>query len=79
MSWHDTSALSASCSAGRQPQQAVGAGRSCASLDWLLDTSRQPADSVHCVSVQCAGHKNAVLEVQWTTDGERVLSASPDK
>ena len=27
----------------------------------------------------CTGHKNAVLEVQWTTDGERVLSASPDK
>ena len=26
-----------------------------------------------------AGHKNAVLEVQWTTDGERVLSASPDR
>lgn len=39
-----------------------------------------------CPSVRCvaqtlcdAGHKNAVLEVQWTTDGERVLSASPDK
>ena len=26
-----------------------------------------------------AGHKNAVLEVHWTTDGERILSASPDK
>ena len=26
-----------------------------------------------------AGHKNAVLELQWTTDGERILSASPDK
>ena len=30
-------------------------------------------------ALRCAGHKNAVLEVQWTTDGERVLSASPDK
>jgi len=25
------------------------------------------------------GHKNAVLEVQWTTDGERLLSCSADK
>jgi Prp8 binding protein len=26
-----------------------------------------------------AGHKNAVLELHWTSDGERLLSASPDK
>ena len=26
-----------------------------------------------------AGHKNAVLELHWTSDGERILSASPDK
>lgn len=26
-----------------------------------------------------AGHKNAVLELHWTTDGEKLLSASPDK
>ena len=26
-----------------------------------------------------AGHKNAVLDVQWTNDGEKLLSASPDK
>ena len=29
--------------------------------------------------VLCAGHKNAVLELHWTTDGERLVSASPDK
>ena len=29
--------------------------------------------------LHCAGHKNAVLEVQWTTVGEWMLSASPDK
>ncbi len=26
-----------------------------------------------------AGHKGAVLELHWTTDGERIASASPDK
>ena len=26
-----------------------------------------------------AGHKNAVLDVHWTNDGEKLLSASPDK
>lgn len=26
-----------------------------------------------------AGHKNAVLEVHWTPDGERLLSCSPDR
>ena len=31
------------------------------------------------VALPTAGHKNAVLEVHWTTDGERILSASPDK
>ena len=25
------------------------------------------------------GHKNAVLDVHWTNDGEKLLSASPDK
>lgn len=25
------------------------------------------------------GHKNAILELHWTTDGERVITASPDK
>ena len=25
------------------------------------------------------GHKGAVLELHWTTDGERIASASPDK
>ncbi len=25
------------------------------------------------------GHKNAVLEVQWSTDGERLVSCSADK
>ena len=25
------------------------------------------------------GHKNAILELHWTTDGERIVSASPDK
>ncbi len=29
--------------------------------------------------VLCAGHKNAVLELHWTSDGERIVSASPDK
>ena len=26
-----------------------------------------------------AGHKNAILELHWTTDGERLITASPDK
>jgi Prp8 binding protein len=26
-----------------------------------------------------AGHKNGILELHWTTDGERIVSASPDK
>ena len=26
-----------------------------------------------------AGHKNSVLELHWTTDGEKIISASPDK
>lgn len=26
-----------------------------------------------------AGHKNAVVELHWTSDGERVITASPDK
>ena len=26
-----------------------------------------------------AGHKNAIQELHWTTDGEKILSASPDK
>ena len=26
-----------------------------------------------------AGHKNAVVEVHWTADGERLISASSDK
>lgn len=26
-----------------------------------------------------AGHKNAVLEVHWTPDGEELISCSPDK
>ncbi len=25
------------------------------------------------------GHKGAVLELHWTSDGERIASASPDK
>lgn len=25
------------------------------------------------------GHKNAVVEVHWTSDGERIVSASADK
>jgi WD40 repeat protein len=25
------------------------------------------------------GHRNAVLEVQWTSDGDRILSCSADK
>ena len=29
--------------------------------------------------VACAGHKNAVVELHWTSDGERVVTASPDK
>ena len=29
--------------------------------------------------VAASGHKNAVLELHWTTDGEKLLSASPDK
>jgi WD40 repeat protein len=29
--------------------------------------------------VSAAGHKNAVLELHWTSDGERIVSASPDK
>lgn len=36
-------------------------------------------DVFHAPMVSFAGHKNAVLEVQWTSDGERILSASPDK
>ena len=30
-------------------------------------------------SARAAGHKNAVLEVHWTPDGERLVSCSPDK
>lgn len=29
--------------------------------------------------MSAAGHKNAVLELHWTSDGERIVSASPDK
>ena len=29
--------------------------------------------------MRAAGHKNAVLELHWTSDGERIVSASPDK
>jgi Prp8 binding protein len=25
------------------------------------------------------GHKNAVLDLHWTTDGSQIISASPDK
>lgn len=31
------------------------------------------------VGMHCAGHKNAVLELHWTSDGEHIVSASPDK
>ena len=30
-------------------------------------------------SARATGHKGAVLELHWTTDGERIASASPDK
>ena len=30
-------------------------------------------------AVALPGHKNAVLEVHWTPDGERLVSCSPDK
>ena len=33
----------------------------------------------HPTSCICAGHKNAVLELHWTTDGERIITASPDR
>lgn len=33
----------------------------------------------HDVCDTCEGHKNAILELHWTTDGERVITASPDK
>jgi len=33
----------------------------------------KPSNTLH------AGHKNAVLDVHWTNDGEKLLSASPDK
>ncbi len=26
-----------------------------------------------------AGHKNAIVELHWTSDGERIITASPDK
>lgn len=32
-----------------------------------------------CCLVSPPGHKNAVLEVHWTPDGERLVSCSPDK
>lgn len=32
-----------------------------------------------CCLVPPPGHKNAVLEVHWTPDGERLVSCSPDK
>lgn len=38
----------------------------------------QPAEHVHCCLLS-PGHKNAVLEVHWTPDGERLVSCSPDK
>ena len=31
------------------------------------------------ISMLYTGHKNAVLDVHWTNDGEKLLSASPDK
>jgi hypothetical protein len=38
--------------------------------------------STPCAGLTCpapAGHKNAVLEVHWTPDGDRLISCSPDK
>ncbi len=32
-----------------------------------------------CGLVRPAGHKNAVLELHWTPDGEHIISCSPDR
>ena len=32
-----------------------------------------------CSALDIAGHKNAVLELHWSMDGEKLVSASPDK
>ena len=47
--------------------------RAPASFHQLSWTPAAPASSAP------AGHKNAVLEVHWTPDGERLISCSPDK
>ncbi len=40
---------------------------------------QQHACPLRQMSCMAAGHKNAVLELHWTSDGERIVSASPDK
>ena len=40
---------------------------------------REDDASAQALFCMRAGHKNAVLELHWTSDGERLLSASPDK
>ena len=51
-------------------------------LKGAQQATRHVAVSAWCqtlTTIPCTGHKNAVLDVHWTNDGEKLLSASPDK
>ena len=57
-----------------------GKGVGAASAGMRRVCASTPTEGFTFMSSFCrAGHKNAVLELHWTSDGERVLSASPDK
>lgn len=53
-------------------------------FSWLHMLQTVCKNSISTTSLERAwiygtGHKNAILELHWTTDGERVITASPDK
>ena len=38
-----------------------------------------PVSKVALSLLVSSGHKNSILELHWTSDGEKIISASPDK